>query len=83
MRILPGHLADFARGELVKLSEIIAEKALSGELAGVFMISIRATGQIDYSTCLVRPSEALGMMEVAKEAILRKFVLGPEGSGEG
>lgn len=70
-----GHLGDFTKAEIVRLSEALAEKALAGEVLGVFQITIGKDGEIQYSNCLVRVSEALGMMEIAKEAILKKFVI--------
>lgn len=70
-----GHLGDFTKAEIIKLAEALAEKALAGEVLGVFQITIGKDGEIQYSNCLVRVSEALGMMEIAKEAILKKFVI--------
>lgn len=67
-------LTELVRTSLVGMSERLAERALSGELRGVVIVSILADGKIEASFQGCPMSEAIGSLQIGQGILLRKIM---------
>lgn len=63
--------------ELAKHASEVAERAIDGKIVAAVQVFLRPNGQIEFSLCNVRPSEAVGMLKIASEAILAQILVKP------